>query len=148
MEIRKAGIEDTAVVAELAMRLWPGHPGEELAAELALLLTSPKAVVFLAMLQGEAAGFAQCQMRTDYVEGTNSSPVGYLEGIFVKEAFRRQGIARALNEKAEAWAKGKGCLEFASDTSLDNASGIAFHQKAGFKEANRIVCFVKNLTEK
>ncbi len=27
------------------------------------------------------AGFAQCQLRHDYVEGTETSPVGYLEGI-------------------------------------------------------------------
>ena len=39
------------------------------------------------------AGFAQCQLRHDYVEGTDSSPVGYLEGIFVTERYRHKGIA-------------------------------------------------------
>ncbi len=35
-------------------------------------------------------------MRTDYVEGTESSPVGYLEGIFVKEEYRKNGYAKEL----------------------------------------------------
>ena len=34
---------------------------------------------------GRPAGFAQCQLRRDYVEGTKTSPVGYPEGIFVAE---------------------------------------------------------------
>ena len=41
-------------------------------------------------------GFAQCQLRYDYVEGTKSSPVGYLEGIFVKEGYRSKGYFGAF----------------------------------------------------
>ena len=33
-------------------------------------------------------GFAQCTLRNDYVEGSSSSPVGYLEGIYVKDEYR------------------------------------------------------------
>lgn len=53
-------------------------------------------------------------MRHDYVEGTDSSPVGYLEGIFVKEEFRNKNYAKNLLKKCEKWAKEKGCSEFAS----------------------------------
>lgn len=35
-------------------------------------------------------GFAQCQLRCDYVEGTKTTPVGYLEGIFIKDGYRRK----------------------------------------------------------
>lgn len=48
-------------------------------------------------------GFAQCQLRHDYVEGTDSSPVGYLEGIFVKQEHRKQGYAKELLAKCEEW---------------------------------------------
>ena len=81
--------------------LWPGHSGEELAEEFGELISDPKAAVFLAFQAGQAVGFAQCQLRQDYVEGTDSSPVGYLEGIYVREAHRGRGLARELVRHCE-----------------------------------------------
>jgi aminoglycoside 6'-N-acetyltransferase I len=86
-----------------------------------------------------------CQLRHDYVEGTKTSPVGYLEGIYVREEYRRSGVAKELLECCEQWAKEKGCTEFASDCELTNEKSIAFHSAAGFSEANRIVCFTKTI---
>lgn len=100
---------------------------------------------FLAFADGEAIGFAQCQLRHDYVEGTETSPVGYLEGIFVKEEFRKQGLAKKLLKECENWAALQGCTEFASDCELTNTTSFAFHKKLGFEEANRIICFTKKL---
>ena len=90
-------------------------------------------------------GFAQCQLRHDYVEGTDSSPVGYLEGIYVASAYRHRGIAGVLLNACEVWAREKGCTEFASDCELNNLESLAFHKKLGFTEANRIICFTKKL---
>ena len=84
-------------------------------------------------------------MRCDYVEGTDSSPVGYLEGIYVAEAYRKQGFAKALLAACESWAKTKGCSEFASDCELTNTQSLQFHLRMGFEEANRIICFTKKL---
>ena len=90
-------------------------------------------------------GFAQCQLRWDYVEGTSHSPVGYLEGVYVEPDCRRRGIAKQLLNTCEAWAGARGCLEFASDCGLENRESLGFHLGAGFAEANRIICFVKKL---
>ncbi len=38
-------------------------------------------------------GFAQCGLRHDYVEGAITSPVGYLERIFIREEYRKNGYA-------------------------------------------------------
>ncbi|MBQ6174676.1 MAG: GNAT family N-acetyltransferase [Clostridia bacterium] len=141
----QAGQDDTAVVAALACELWPEHSVEEMTEEFESLLAREGAAVFLYKEQGEAVGFAQCQLRHDYVEGTESSPVGYLEGIFVREGARRQGIARKLLSACEGWAKAKGCAEFASDCELDNTDSQRFHRAVGFEEANRIVAYVKKL---
>ena len=81
----------------------------------------------------------------DYVEGTDFSPVGYLEGIYVAEAYRKHGIAGKLLDACETWAKSKGCTEFASDCELDNVQSLRFHLHTGFEEANRIICFTKKL---
>ena len=87
---------DAADVAALACELWPDHPLEEMGEEFASLLAREDSAVFLYREQGEAVGFAQCQLRHDYVEGTETSPVGYLEGIYVRKGARRQGVARKL----------------------------------------------------
>ena len=143
--IRKAEINDLRILAELACRLWPEHTPEELRDEFAQIMELSDAAFFLACEDGIAVGFAQCQLRYDYVEGTGSSPVGYLEGIFVAEKYRKQGVARDLLSACETWAKSKGCAEFASDCELDNVQSLQFHLNVGFEEANRIICFTKKL---
>ena len=143
--IRRASIQDVSIVAALACQLWPENPLEEMEDEFSSLLSRADAAVFLAEREGEAIGFAQCQLRRDYVEGTGSSPVGYLEGIFVREEYRRKGIARQLLAACESWTGDLGCTEFASDCELDNTASLAFHLACGFEEANRIICFTKSL---
>lgn len=145
MEIREASPADATAVTELALLLWPGHGYEELLDEFSDLLTHGNTAIFLAVRGSKAIGFAQCQLRRDYVEGTDSSPVGYLEGIYVAECLRKQGIARALLAACEGWAKDMGCSEFASDCELTNEESLRFHLNVGFAEANRIICFTKKL---
>lgn len=89
--------------------------------------------------------YRRCVLRNDYVEGTNSSPVGYLEGVFVKEEHRNKGYAKELLAACEKWVKNMGCSEFASDCELSNINSHKFHLAMGFDEANRIVCFRKDI---
>ena len=92
-------------------------------------------------------GFAQCQLHHDYVEGTETTPIGYLEGIFVKEGYRNRGYARELLTAYEAWVKRKGCHEFASDCEIHNISGFRFHKAMNFAEANRIICLYEKIVK-
>ena len=64
----------------------------------------------------------------------------------MEPAFRRQGVAAKLVRACEEWAGEQGCSEFASDAELKNTESIRFHLGAGFREANRIVCFAKELS--
>ena len=143
--IQKAEIKDLPILAELACQLWPDHTVEEMHTDFAENLAKSDAAFFLAYAEETAIGFAQCQLRYDYVEGTDSSPVGYLEGIYVADGYRQQGFARELLSACEIWAKSKGCTEFASDCELDNMQSLQFHLNVGFEEANRIICFTKKL---
>jgi aminoglycoside 6'-N-acetyltransferase I len=128
--------------AELSLALWPEVAKEELLKERALgnLVNE-----FLYLYNDEAVAFISLSLRFDYVEGTNTSPVAYLEGIYVKPEYRKKGIARALMEFAKEWALVKGCKELASDCELENKTSEAFHKKIGFKEANRLICFTMEL---
>lgn len=143
--IRVVKKEELEKVAELAHMMWLDSDIEDLTEEFDKLIESDEAVIFVAVKKEQIIGFAQCQLRNDYVEGTDSSPVGYLEGIFVKEEFRNQGYAKYLLKKCEKWSKEKGCDEFASDCEFTNDTSLKFHLKVGFEEANRIICFTKKL---
>ena len=143
--IREATVQDAQLLASLAMNVWKESSLKELVAEFEQMTKSNDAVAFILFIEEQAVGFAQCQLRHDYVEGTNTSPVGYLEGIFVEKEFRHKGYASELVLKCEEWAKTKGCLQFASDCELDNVDSLAFHLKVGFTEANRMICFTKQL---
>lgn len=143
--IYKATQNDSRTIANLAIQMWTEHTIEDLAADFEEILSSNESAIFLLSIENEVVGFAQCQLRHDYVEGTDSSPVGYLEGIFVKAEYRKQGYAKDLLKKCEEWAKEQGCTEFASDCELDNDTSLKFHISMGFTEANRIICFTKRL---
>ena len=144
MIIRKATPADSAVLGELASRMWEHDPAE-LAAEFAVMTESAEAACFLAFDGETAIGFAQCQLRHDYVEGCETSPVGFLEGIFVAEGYRLTGTGRALLASCEGWARSAGCTEFASDCELDNTVSLAWHMKNGFSEMGRTIWFAKHL---
>ena len=88
--IRKATADDFAQVAVMMTELWPDNTAEEMLEEL-YLLDGESSMVFLAEENHVPVGFAQCQLRHDYVEGAEHSPVGYLEGIYVRADFRKQG---------------------------------------------------------
>lgn len=145
MQIIRATHLDIAEVVVLALRLWPHHTQAELTDEFKELLEAGKTVVFLASSERWQVAFAQCSIRTDYVEGTEGSPVGYLEGIYVSPECRRRGVAKALIRACEAWAQERGCRQLASDCELDNDVSLVFHVGSGFKEANRVICFVKDI---
>lgn len=143
--IQRASSADAPAAAAMACRLFGSLSPEEAMAEMAGLIARPDCAVFLARTDGDTVGFAQCQLRRDYVEGTATSPVGYLEGIYVSPSHRGRGVARALLARCEEWARAQGCAEFASDCELSNEASLAFHLGVGFAEANRIICFVKAL---
>lgn len=145
MVIRKAEKEELPILAELACRLWPYHTADEMLAEYGGSIAMADAAFFLAYAEETPIGFAQCQLRYDYVEGTSGSPVGYLEGIYVAEEYRKQGIAKSLLSACESWAKTKGCTQFASDCELTNTDSLQFHLNVGFEEVNRVICFTKKI---
>ena len=141
----RARAEDASRLAELVGIVWPEHSAEELTEIVGEYIGSDESAVFYECVGAQAVGVALCALRHDYVEGCGTSPVGYLEGVTVREAFRDRGIARGLVAECEQWAREKGCTEFASDCELTNTASLRFHLAVGFSEENRIICFKKML---
>ena len=65
--------------------------------------------------------------------------------VVVLPEYRHRGIGTRVVHECEKWAKEKGCTEFASDCELDNTVSLRFHLALGFEEANRVICFRKEL---
>lgn len=143
--IKQATKTDLEILSILAIHLWQDSTASELKEDFKQIINNDNAVVFIKFVDEKPIGFAQCQLRTDYVEGTETSPVGYLEGIFILKEYRHKGYAKELLNTCEKWAKDKNCLEFASDCELDNYNSHKFHMAVGFTEANRIICFKKHI---
>ncbi len=131
----------------LACELWPHHSLTEMCDEIKEIIASENDMIFTLYCYEEMVGFAHCGVRKDYVEGTHSSPVGYLEGVYVKEKYRNLGFATELITCCQNWAKSKGCKEFASDCEISNDASVKLHQRLGFSEVSRLVHFAKKLED-
>ena len=130
---------------EMGIMLWPDDTPEEMQEIFDNILHAEKETAFLYRVGQEYVGFINLSIRVDYVEGSDSSPVGYVEGIYVKASHRKQGVAKRLLERGQKWALSKGCSQMGSDIELYNTASYDFHRNVGFQEANRIICFIKDI---
>lgn len=147
MNIAVATADDAEAWLELRLALWPGNRREEFVGEIAQILADPGDTINLIARNddGQAIGFAEAALRHDYVNGCATSPVAFLEGIYVGPTHRRSGVGRQLVNRIAKWAVERGCTEFASDAAIDNAVSQAMHAALGFVETQRVVYFRKEL---
>lgn len=133
----------------LRRALWPDGSEAEHLAEMAEFLSQPERFAQFVAYDGsnQAVGFVEASIRSDHVNGTESSPVAFLEGIYVLPAHRRHGVARALVAAVSGWAISRGVRELASDAALENELSHRVHEKLGFVETERVVYFRKALPE-
>jgi aminoglycoside 6'-N-acetyltransferase I len=85
---------------------------------------------------GEPLGFISVSVRR-LAPGCLTSPIGYLEGWYVKEVWRQRGFGRQMVEFAENWARVKGLLEMGSDAEVWNEISITAHGRMGYREVVR-----------
>lgn len=148
MRIERCRFEHIGDWARLRAALWPDRPAEDHRQGLAeaLKVGGSELAGFVARADsGEVMGFAEASIRHDYVNGCETSPVVFLEGVYVDPAHRRQGMAKALAEAVAAWGRLHGCGEFASDALIENDESHRFHRAIGFAETERVVFFRKAL---
>ena len=132
---------------ELRKALWPETARERHRFAMQAQIDDPERhVAFVAYAaDGAALGFAEASLRFDHVNGTTSSPVAFLEGLFVRDLDRRRGVARELLDAVLAWAALRGCRELASDVELANTVGQRVHRALGFEETERVVYFKRRV---
>jgi len=114
--------------------------------EMESIIASPQMWCFLAKSEVDEGviGMLELSLR-NIVDGCSASPVGYIEGLYIKPKFRGRGLGRALVAYAESWVLGHGCEEIATDSELDNTAAQDFFHHVGFGETYRIVQFKRTL---
>ncbi len=132
---------------QLRQLLWSDASEAEHLEEMESFLSQPEkyAQFVLRDEHGQALGFIEASIRTDYVNGTETSPVAFLEGIYVRPRARRKGVACRLVQAVEHWARSNGISELASDALTRNRTSHAVHKSLGFVETERVVYFCKHL---
>src|SRR5208283_1404129 len=90
----------------LREELWPRCTSARHASQMSSFCASPdRFAQFVAYDDARnAVGLVEVALRNDYVNGTTTTPVAFLEAIYVVPDARLQGIARALIACAEQWA--------------------------------------------
>lgn len=129
----------------LRARLWPDDGDAVHRAAIATHRTNPDLAAFVAIEDGAVTGFAGASLRRDPVNGCDTSPVAFPEGLAVDPAHRRRGTARALVAAVEAWGRARGCTELGSDADAGNDEGQRLHTRLGFEERERVVFYRKRL---
>ncbi|MFO3703523.1 aminoglycoside 6'-N-acetyltransferase [Xanthomonas codiaei] len=138
--VRAAVAADAQALLALRLALWPDADDD--LHDLQAALAQPGSSHLLVVDEADAElGFAEVSVRHDYVNGTDSAPVGFLEGWYVMPAWRGRGLGRALVAAAAEWTRDRGCAELASDARLEDSGAQAAHAACGFEPTERVVYF-------
>jgi GNAT superfamily N-acetyltransferase len=141
-KIRPAQPADCGRMAELAGQLGYPSSAEDVERRLAALNKTGEHVAFVAQTaQGEIAGWIgafmyRCVEADARVE---------ISGLVVDERFRSQSVGRALLERAEAWAREKGCNTISLRSNVIRERAHAFYEREGYVVTKTQKCFRKNL---
>ena len=129
-EVRAARAEDYARMAELAGQLGYSSTAEEIARRLGGMKSSTEHAVFVAQLPGgELAGWiavfiyrcVETDMRAE------------VSGLVVDERQRSQGFGQWLLERAEEWAREKGCRAIGLRSNVIRGRAHAFYEREGYE---------------
>jgi ribosomal protein S18 acetylase RimI-like enzyme len=96
---------------------------------LELLLTSDRAQVFVAKVDGRAVGMLTLQILVSTAQG---GQVGLVEDVVVDVAHRGRGIGDALLEHLRQWAQQRGLSRLQLLADRDNLRALEFYRKQGW----------------
>ncbi len=136
MKIIQASEEHVEAVAELfdLYRQFYGQAPDRATADafVRARIRNRESAVFLALENGQAAGFTQLYPSFCSV---GAIQIQILYDLFVKPEFRRRGIAEALMRRAAQFAAKSGAGRIDLLTGVDNLAGQALYEKLDY---NRI----------
>jgi GNAT superfamily N-acetyltransferase len=132
----KAQPDEAETVARLLIafrnwwgRDWPSDNAFLAGVERLMADTSTEFLLCAKDADSPPVAVAQIRFRWGIWHASNDC---WLEDLFVEEASRRQGVAKALVEFAVERATDRGCRRLELDVSEANTGAIAFYESLGF----------------
>ncbi|OZB99068.1 GNAT family N-acetyltransferase [Paenibacillus sp. XY044] len=133
MTVRQAGLEDLKELADIfdLYRIFYGQESDVEGAATFLFerMEHRESVIMIAEEQGRIAGFTQLypvfssiSMKRSYI----------LNDLYVREEYRKQGIARLLLEAARQYAKLARAKGLSLSTAVTNVQGQRLYEQSGY----------------
>lgn len=132
VELRPFARDDFADALALARELYGldgDAPSEPMRPHFEALVADVDATPFLALADGEPAGFIVHRLRRRLNHATFE---GWISDLFVRERFRGRGIGRALLAAAIAEWRLRGSHKLELEVAYDRTAARALYERAGF----------------
>lgn len=141
IKVRAAEPRDFPQIAELAGQLGYPSTAEEIARRFSAMEKSSEHGVFIADFgEGRIAGWVGV-----FVQRTvESDACVEISGLVVDERCRSRGVGLRLLERAEQWAREKGCAEVRLRSNVIRDRAHAFYEREGYKHVKTQKAFRKN----
>ena len=146
MNIREATKSDIESWSKMRTVLWPDTDDDHIS-EINDYFSGESIdieKVYVVDIGDNVVGFMELNVR-NFAEGSRKPKVPYVEAWYIEPSHQGKGYGSCLINHAEKWALSLGYSELASDTEVENERSISMHSHLGFKEVERVVCFLKKL---
>lgn len=143
LAIRAPEPRDHVRIAELAGQLGYKASAPEVARRLAAMQGSSDHAMFIAETpEGGAAGWITVFVYRCVESETRAE----ISGLVVDEKARSLGIGRRLLERAEEWAREKGCAAAGLRSNVIRDRAHAFYERLGYQHVKTQKAFRKSLS--
>jgi GNAT superfamily N-acetyltransferase len=139
--IRAARASDAHDIARLTADLGYDVTAEEAARRVSRILGRDDQQLFVAD-EGEAVAGWVHVLLAEYVD---AEPFVVIGGLVVSPDHRREGIGRALMERAEAWASEQGCAIVRLSSTITRHGAHRFYERLGYTIIKTQYSFIKPL---
>ncbi len=139
--IRIAAGADSNRITELCIQLGYKVINTEIHERISKLIDNKQTALFVAEINGQAAGWIQVSIRSAIETGE----LAEITGLVVDESFRGKGIGKSLVLKAEQWAESTGYNSIRVRTNVLRTETHLFYKGIGFEEKKKQTVFQKKL---
>ena len=139
--IRRAAAADSNRITELCIQLGYKVLNTEVHERILKIIDNNHTALFVAELNGQAAGWNQVSIRSTLESGE----LAEITGLVVDEMVRGKGIGKSLVQKAEEWAESTGYNSIRVRTNVLRKETHLFYKGIGFEEKKKQTVFQKKL---
>lgn len=140
--IRNARPEDYAQMANLAQQLGYASTADDIAVRIAPMQESGEHGMFVAeLVNGQIAGWISVFV----YRSVETEARAEVSGLVVDASVRSQGIGQRLLERAEQWARDKGCRTIGLRTNVVRERAHAFYERQGYQHTKTQRTYRKDL---